>query len=399
MLHKISLLLIAALVFSLFVSPASAFAEKGSTFDDITFTVNFNAEETALHSNHKGIQAVYPCESSCAVTLMKDGTYSMTKEMHSLENDQDVSISLVYTFSGTYEVGKKNITLNPAETCTFTEDFGSLDGQSPVGLINNRSGDETSDPECLNYFDTTFIAWCGNDASKITVDTDTASIIVKPGSSTWEYAWNGKFEPFIANDLAQLYELRPLNEIVFYGASNFRLWKAMEEDMAPYKVQNHGVGGSIDTELMEFADVLLYPFSPKVVFIQTGSNDYTMDLTMEEVFANKDKMFTMFHENLPDAKILVMAGLPLPNRAEYWDLTVQVNEFLAQYCADKDYMIFVDGTDAMLTDAGPDEMATGDGRYFNPSIFVEDGIHLTQEGHDLWTPYMKAALQELGIEE
>ena len=29
-------------------------------------------------------------------------------------------------------------------------------------------------------------------------------------------------------------------EIVFYGASNFRLWTEMENDLSEYKVQNHG---------------------------------------------------------------------------------------------------------------------------------------------------------------
>lgn len=33
------------------------------------------------------------------------------------------------------------------------------------------------------------------------------------------------------------------NEIVFYGASNFRLWTEMDGDLSEYKVQNHGFGG------------------------------------------------------------------------------------------------------------------------------------------------------------
>ena len=397
--HQFPVVLVILLAAVLCLSFTSAFAEESAFYDDVTFTAVFNTEETAQHANHKGIQEVYPCESSCSVTLMKDGSYSLTKELHSIENNDNVAVSLVYTFGGSYEVGKRNVVLNSAETCTFTEDYGLLDGQSPSGLINNRSGDEKSDPECLEYFDTAYLAFCGNAPGKIVVDADTLSLKFKDGNSTWEYAWKGDYEPYIANDVAQKYELRPLGEIVFYGASNFQRWSAMEEDMAPYNVQNHGVGGSIDTELMHFADILLYPFAPKAIFIQTGSNDYTMGLTMEEVFENKDRMYTMFHEALPDAKIFVMAGLPLPNRAEYWDLTVQVNEFLSQYCAEHDFMVFVDGTDAMLTDSGSEEMATGDGRYFNPELFVEDGIHLTQGGHDLWTPYMKAALQESGISE
>lgn len=54
-------------------------------------------------------------------------------------------------------------------------------------------------------------------------------------------------------------------EIVFYGASNFRLWTEMENDLSEYKVQNHGFGGSTDKDLVERAETILYPYAPAVV--------------------------------------------------------------------------------------------------------------------------------------
>ena len=47
-------------------------------------------------------------------------------------------------------------------------------------------------------------------------------------------------------------------EIVFYGASNFRLWTEMENDLTDFRVQNHGFGGSTDKDLVQRADILLY---------------------------------------------------------------------------------------------------------------------------------------------
>lgn len=213
-----------------------------------------------------------------------------------------------------------------------------------------------------------------------------------------EKTWAGEYEYAVARFVAQRYEMRPLGEIVYYGASNFAMWDNMEQDMMPYAVQNHGVGGSIDLELIEHADVLLYPFHPRAVFIQTGSNDYTQGATMEECFANKEKMYGLFAEKLPNTKFFFMAGLPLPNRSEYWNMTQEVNAWIKEYCENHENFYFVDGTDSILTDHGEESMATGDGRYFNPDIFLQDGIHLTQEGHDLWTPYMIEALQNAGIQ-
>lgn len=64
------------------------------------------------------------------------------------------------------------------------------------------------------------------------------------------------------------------NGIVFYGASNFRLWTVMVEDLPEYKVVNSGFDGSTDKLMVQYADKLLYPYNPQIVFFQTGSNDY-----------------------------------------------------------------------------------------------------------------------------
>ena len=361
-----------------------------------TFVLEVSAEETAQNSMHGGLLTAYPCTTVNTLTLTMDGTYTWTKEVRS---EEAYGLEWVYTFTGTYAPGKANkLELNPAEHCVYSENYGTLEGASEVVEIANRAGDDTTDPLCLEYFGSCYVVWGSNNAAKVALDLDGMTFTMKDHNDQWGVAWKDENEERIAVYLAQTDEMQGKGGIIFYGASNFRLWKNMQTDMAPYTVMNHGVGGSVDTELMEFAPTLLYPFEPRAVFIQTGSNDYTGGATLEECLANKEKLFGLFAENLPNTQFIIMAGLPLPSRAEYWDLTVQVNNFLAEYCATHENFTFVDGTDAILTDHGDESMATGDGRYFNPEIFNSDGIHLTQEGHDLWTPYMLNALEELGIE-
>ncbi|WP_443597777.1 GDSL-type esterase/lipase family protein [Agathobacter sp.] len=197
--------------------------------------------------------------------------------------------------------------------------------------------------------------------------------------------WVDPMKEQVCSKLAASYSDRPKGEIVFYGASNFRMWETMEDDMQPYTVQNHGIGGATDEELMQYADVLLYPFEPSIVFIQTGSNDNVAGLSADQIMKNKDKMYTEFHSKLPDATFVVMSGLPLPGRAEYWDSIREVNSYLEQYCRERDYMEFVDATDEMLQ---------ADGN-FRKELFIYDGIHLNEEGHDVWTAVIKEKLTEL----
>ena len=187
-------------------------------------------------------------------------------------------------------------------------------------------------------------------------------------------------------------------EIVFYGPSNITLWYSLEKDMLPYVAQNHGMGGCTDVDLMHYADRLLYPYAPKVVFFQTGSNDLAEGMTPEQILENKKKMYGEFLEKLPDTELVVMSGLPLPGRQQFWPDTDRTNEFLRQMCESHPRLHFMDGTPAMLAETGEDNMRTPDGRFFRPEYFRMDQIHLNVKGHEVWTTLMKEMLVQLGIE-
>ena len=98
------------------------------------------------------------------------------------------------------------------------------------------------------------------------------------------YAFLGVTKKYL--EFKKKYARHPAGEIVYYGASNFTFWDTCEEDMKPYHVQNHGFGGCTDALMLKYADNLLYPYKPSVVFVQTGSNDNASGLTLEEIKQN-----------------------------------------------------------------------------------------------------------------
>ncbi|MBR3643175.1 MAG: carboxylesterase family protein, partial [Parasporobacterium sp.] len=194
-------------------------------------------------------------------------------------------------------------------------------------------------------------------------------------------------------------EQYPVNEgdIIFYGPSNITFWYSLEQDMLPWHAQNHGMGGCIDEDMIEYAPRLLYPYKPAAVFFQTGSNDIASGIPLQTILENKKKMYGLFLENMPGTKLIVCSGLPLPGRTQFWDATVQTNELLKKMCEETGRMYFMDATDVMLTDEGPEELRTSDGRYFNPALYRIDRIHLNKKGHDVWTAKMKEMLNNLGL--
>ena len=180
-------------------------------------------------------------------------------------------------------------------------------------------------------------------------------------------------------------------EIVFYGASNFRLWTEMERDLAPLPVQNHGFGGSTDELLMRCADRILYPYEPRIVVFQTGSNDLVSlsGTEAEKVRAcmeRKREMFEAFHQRLPQAQFVVMSGLLLPGRKEYGAMTQEINRELRDLCGEHgDFMTFVDASEM-----------TFDGKTYREDLFRRDRIHLNRAGQHLWCDaYIRPALEEL----
>ncbi len=194
-----------------------------------------------------------------------------------------------------------------------------------------------------------------------------------------------------AKDITRKYNaIEHQNEIVFYGASNFRLWTEMDNDFVEYKVQNHGFGGSTDKDLVERADKLLYPYNPLVVFFQTGSNDYVEMKGNDEdkisaCMEYKKQMFSIFHEKMPNAKFVVMSGLLLPGRSAYTELTIKVNAALKAYCETQDFMTFVDASEM-----------TFNGAEYRTDLFIQDGIHLNHTGQLKWRDeYIKPAIETL----
>ncbi|MGN0998469.1 MAG: GDSL-type esterase/lipase family protein [Faecousia sp.] len=179
-------------------------------------------------------------------------------------------------------------------------------------------------------------------------------------------------------------------EIVFYGASNFRLWTEMENDLDDFKVQNHGFGGSTDKDLVQRSEKLLFPYNPRIVVFQTGSNDYvglpgSDDEKVETCMAYKREMFSQFHERLPEAKFVIMSGLLLPGRSQYTDLTQKINAELERLCMETDYLYFVDAS-----------ALTFDGETYAQELFVGDRIHLNHTGQLRWCEeFIRPVLERL----
>ena len=64
----------------------------------------------------------------------------------------------------------------------------------------------------------------------------------------------------------------PKGAIVFTGASTITRWKTLEQDFPNQRILNRGFGGSEIVDCTHFADRIIFPYEPKMIFIRSGGD-------------------------------------------------------------------------------------------------------------------------------
>ena len=186
------------------------------------------------------------------------------------------------------------------------------------------------------------------------------------------------------NNFAVLDGNNPLQEcILFTGSSSIRMWKNPTKDFNNPKILNRGFGGSQIIDLIENFDQLILKYHPKKIVIYSGDNDVEAGKSAEIVFGDFCTLYGMIKAKLPNAEVYYIAIKPSLNR---WNKVIEMqkaNTMINEYLNTKSNATFVDIFSPMIDISGkPSE-----------KWFMEDGLHMTDEGYQLWTkilaPYIK----------
>jgi len=171
-------------------------------------------------------------------------------------------------------------------------------------------------------------------------------------------------------------------QIVFTGSSSARRWP-LEESFPDLDVLNRGFGGSEISDTIHFADRFLFPLEPRMIVFYAGDNDLSKGKSPETVAEDYRTFAAMVHEALPETRIAYIAIKPSIRR---WNLVEQVREAnrLIEEQTEADPLAdFVDIAGAMIGEDGEPR----------PELFVEDGLHLTAEGYEVWTSILRPYLE------
>jgi lysophospholipase L1-like esterase len=172
--------------------------------------------------------------------------------------------------------------------------------------------------------------------------------------------------------------------IVFTGSSSIRMWKSLQDDMAPLPVLNRGFGGSQISHVNHFASRIVLPYRPSAVVLYAGDNDLAAGSakTPESVLGDFQRFVSIVHGADPDVPIYFLAIKPSISRWDRWPVMSEANERIARFARATDGVVYVDVATAMLGESGEPR----------PELFIADGLHMTAEGYALWTQILEPVL-------
>jgi hypothetical protein len=140
--------------------------------------------------------------------------------------------------------------------------------------------------------------------------------------------------------------------VLFTGSSSIRLWTDLEKYFPGTPVLNRGFGGSHMEHLVHYADRVIIPYRPRMVFVYEGDNDINAGKTPEAVFEGFESLTGIIREKLPATRIAFIAIKPSPSRWALVEKIKQANLLIRDYAATDKRLIYIDVFSPMLDQAG-----------------------------------------------
>lgn len=178
----------------------------------------------------------------------------------------------------------------------------------------------------------------------------------------------------------------PKNGLLFIGSSSIRLWKTLAQDMDPYPVVQRGYGGAHLRDAIFFPDALLGNGQPTMIigFIANDIKGVPEDERPQRIKRLFKYFLKQVRERHPKTPFLWVEITPTQSRWAQWKAIKKVNKKIKVYCDKTDNLYFVQTADAFLTAEGLPRT----------ELFVEDQLHLNQQGYALWSRLIKQEIEK-----
>jgi len=164
--------------------------------------------------------------------------------------------------------------------------------------------------------------------------------------------------------------------ILFTGSSSFTKWTDVQDYFPGYPIINRGFGGSTLSDVIRYADDIIFPYQPRQVVIYCGENDLASSDTVSAatVVERVKILFGMIRKKLGDVPVLFVSLKPSPSRSRLFPKMKEVNEQVKAFLLKDKHAAFADVYSRML-DKNGEPMK---------DIFLADSLHMNAKGYAIW---------------
>jgi lysophospholipase L1-like esterase len=182
--------------------------------------------------------------------------------------------------------------------------------------------------------------------------------------------WEKDMAAFAASDRTNP---PPRGAVLFIGSSTIRMWKTLATDFPGTPVINRGFGGSEVVDSTHFADRIVFPYAPKMIFFRAGVNDIWGGKSPETVFADFKAFVEKVHSPLPETEIVFLAINPTPAHWAKHDQEQALNTMVKDYANQTPHLKYIETLDMTLGADGKPRL----------DFFIADHFHLNAAGYNL----------------
>jgi len=173
----------------------------------------------------------------------------------------------------------------------------------------------------------------------------------------------------------------PPDAVLFIGSSTIRLWETAS--LFPrLRVVNRGFGGAQISDVLDRLVEVLDPHDPSVIVFYTGDNDVADGKSAEQVRDDFQHFIDEVRRRKAGTPVIFLAIKPSLNRWALWPEMKRANEMISELASNAEDVFFVDLAAITLNDAGTPR----------PEFFVDDGLHLSEEGYAAWSALLADVL-------
>ena len=172
--------------------------------------------------------------------------------------------------------------------------------------------------------------------------------------------------------------------ILFTGSSSIAMWNDISKYFPEKEILNRGFGGSEFSDLIHYADRVIYPYKPSKVFIYEGDNDLAAGEPIDNIVKEAIKLREEIAAELPGTSVIFISPKPSISRWNLKEKYQDLNKKLRDYAGGTEQTFFADVWTPMLNVNGE----------VREDLFLEDGLHMNSKGYEIWQRVLAPYLEE-----